>query len=130
MKRFLFIVCFVFSSQAQEKKFPLSINDNMMIYNILGSSKVLMSVSTILERLDNTYGTNRHTIKVKDGLKLLAIESRIDTLQQNITGIKVLTNQSGVVKVFVKVSTGEELSITALEISQRKAIAYSPDFTD
>lgn len=133
MKRFLIIVCFVFSSQAQSSKpFPLSVNDNMMIYNILGSSRVLMSVNSIIERLENTYGSNRHTQKVKDGLKFLTFEAGIDTLEQNITGLKILTNKSGVVKVFVKLSSGGELSISSSEIIQKKAVAYndSPDFTD
>jgi hypothetical protein len=125
----ILIVLLVSLSHAQERKFPLSQNNGIVYFNLLGSGNVLMSVNTILERIDNTYQYDRHTSKAKEGIVFCALDAGIDADTQVVTGVKLLTNSSGIVKLFLTLSTGKEYSISSSEIAQRKiqlAIALTP----
>lgn len=118
----LIITFLVISSYAQGKKFPLSTSDNPTYYNILGSSQMNLSVNSILSRIDNTYESSRHTKKVKDGLILCATDANVDPDAPVVTSVKVLTTSTGIAKVYVKLSTGNEPVITASDITLRSAL--------
>lgn len=118
----LIIILLSIASYAQGKKFPLSTSDNPTYYNILGSSQTNLSVNSIIDRIDNTYELDRHTKKVKDGLILCATDAKIDPDAPVVTSVKVLTTSTGIVKVYVKLSTGNEPVITASDITLRSAL--------
>lgn len=108
------------SANAQERTFPLAVKDNLTYFNILGSGNVLMSVNTILERIDNTYGTDRNALKAKEGIQFCANDAGIDLDSNLVTGVKVLMNSAGIIKLFLTLSTGKETVISSQEIQQRK----------
>jgi|WetSurMetagenome_2_1015567.scaffolds.fasta_scaffold68291_5 hypothetical protein len=118
----IIITLLVISSSAQGKKFPLSPNDNLTYYSLLGASQTNLSVNSIIDRIDNTYESSRHTKKVKDALLLCTMDASIDPDSKVVTGVKVLTNSVGVVKVYLNTSTGKETVINASEVSLRSVL--------
>jgi hypothetical protein len=110
------------SVSAQSRTFPLSLTDNMAYFSVLGHTSVLKSVDKIMREIDYTYGTDRNAVKVKEGLLFCATDANISTKDGVITGVKVLTNSSGIVKVFVTLSNGIERTISSSEIAQRKVL--------
>jgi hypothetical protein len=122
---FIFIAFLAVSSSAQGKTFPVSPNDNQVILNILGSGNVLMSVNMVTAKLDNTYSSDRNTLKIREGINLLATDANIPLNAKAVTGVKVLMSSSGLVKLYLTLSTGKELVISASEIIQRRTLLAS-----
>ena len=118
----IIITLLVSSVSAQNKKFPLSASDNPTYYNLLGSSQMNMSVNSILDRIDNTYEESRHTKKVKEAIRYCSYDANINPDAPVVTSVKVLTTSTGIVKVYLKLSTGNEPVITASEVSLRNTL--------
>jgi hypothetical protein len=117
---FIFIALLAVTSQAQDRKFPVSANDNLVYFNILGSGTVLMSVNTILAKIDNTYTADRNMTKAKDGIIFCATDSNLSFDAPVISGVKVLMSSSGLVKLFLTLSD-KDVVITASDIIQRRS---------
>jgi hypothetical protein len=125
LKSLIIIVAFFSLAQAQDKKFPVSLTDNQVYFNVLGSGNVLMSVNMILAKLDNTYTPDRNTLKIKEGITLCAIDANISFKSNIITSVKVLMSSTGLVKLFLTTSTDKVMMISAYEIIQRRTILAS-----
>jgi hypothetical protein len=121
-KSLIILIAFLSLSQAQDKKFPVSLTDNQVYFNVLGSGNVLMSLNMIITKFDNTYAPDRNTVKIKEGILLCATDADINLNAMVVTGIKVLMSSTGLVKLYLTLSTGNEVVISASDIIQRRVL--------
>lgn len=105
---------------AQNRDFPLSKTDNPAYFQLLGSSKVLMSVNTILEKVIATYGDQRSSQNVQQAVLLCSIDRNLDADEDVITGIKVFTDRYGLLQVTVTIKDGNSFTVTVNELIRRK----------
>ena len=123
---FIFITVLALSSTAQDRKFPVSANDNLVYFNILGSGTVLMSVNTILAKIDNTYTPDRNMVKAREGIIFCATDANISFDANVVTGVKVLMSSSGLIKLFLTISN-KDVVISATDIVQRRSLLATSD---
>jgi hypothetical protein len=123
---FFFITLLAFALQAQDRKFPVSANDNLVYFNILGSGTILMSVNTILAKIDNTYTADRNMTKAKEGIIFCATDANISFDANVVTGVKVLMSSSGLIKLFLTISN-KDIVISATDIVQRRSLLATSD---
>lgn len=121
IRKSMIIVLSVLSiTAAQNRDFPLSKTDNPAYFQLLGASKVLMSVNTILEKVNATYGDQRSSQYVQQAVYFCSKDRNLDPDADVITGIKVFTDRYGLLQVTVTIKDGNSFTVTVNELIRRK----------
>jgi hypothetical protein len=121
MKHIILIFTIALSLSAQEtRKFPLSNSDYPAYFDLLGSRKVLMSINTILQKVEATYGEQKNVGYVQTALNLCAHDNNLNYDNDVITGVKVFTDRYGLIRVTVNLNNGNDFTVTLNELVRRK----------
>lgn len=121
IRKCMIVVMSVLSmSFAQTREFPLSKTDYPAYFQLLGTSKVLMSVNTILEKVNATYGEQKSSQYVQQAVYLCSQHKSIDPDSDMITGVTVFTDRYGLLQVTVSINDGSNFTVTLNELVRQK----------
>jgi hypothetical protein len=116
---FTLIIVSVLSLSAQVREFPLSKSDYPAYFDLLGSRKVLMSVNSILPKIINTYGANKHTRMATQAILFCSSDAHIDADSNVVEGVSIFTDRYRIIRISLTVKDSGRYTITAGELHRR-----------
>ena len=79
-----------------------------------------MSVNSIIPKIINTYGANRHTRMATQAILFCSADAHIDTDSSVVEGVSIFTDKYSIIRITLMVKDSGKFTITAGELQRRK----------
>lgn len=78
-----------------------------------------MSVNSILPKIINTYGANRHTSMATKAIIMCSSDAHLDTDSNVVEGVTIFTDKYSIIRISLIVKDSGKYTITSGELQRR-----------